>query len=294
MPEISDVTIVGYGVMGAGIADDFSRAGITTTVISRRADELISTPQALTFQRSLPDQAPDLLIECLPEDFDLKRRLFAEAAARYQNKTILASNTSGLALQDLAPGRSVPFLGIHYCYPPNVIPLVEIIRLPDTADETVEAVRHTIVRTGKIPLVLNEPVLGGIVNRLQHAMYREAYALIDRDVVSAHDIDLAAKRVLGPRMAVTGLIEQKDISGLANHAVSQAQLLPTLSQSTNVAAALRAKTNSGDTGLRSGVGFYDWRGQNPRHVASKVEAQLKRVLAAQDGAPVFWSEAGGD
>jgi len=97
-----------------------------------------------------------------------------------------------------------------------------------TSRAEVDRVADALRRTGKEPVVLYKPIVGFLVNRLQHAILHEAYYLIEAGVASAEDIDHAARRMLAPRMCLNGLIQQKDISGLKIHADAQESIVPKL------------------------------------------------------------------
>src|SRR3546814_3027106 len=108
-------------------------------------------------------------------------------------------------------------------HPAEALPLVEVIRVPQTTDDTFARCIAALKRTGKDAIVLNRPVEGFLFNRLQHAILHEAYYLIEQGIVTHEDVDKAAKWLLGPRCCVTGLIEQKDISGLDTHAIARSE-----------------------------------------------------------------------
>jgi 3-hydroxybutyryl-CoA dehydrogenase len=121
-------------------------------------------------------------------------------------------------------------------------------------------------------------VIGFLINRLQHAILHEAYHLIEQGVVSAEDVDNVAKWLLGPRMCVTGLIEQKDISGLDTHALAQRGIVPHLYHGAEPCRLLQDKYQRGQLGVKTGVGFYDWRNRDVGAYKKKAAATLERLL----------------
>jgi len=137
-------------------------------------------------------------------------------------------------------------------------------------------------RTGKEPVVLYKPIVGFLVNRLQHAILHEAYYLIENGVASAADIDHAARRLLAPRMCLNGLIQQKDISGLKIHADAQASIVPELFHNNAPNPMLQAMAAHGETGLAAGKGFYDWDGCDLNAVRKQASAQLTRLMQFLD------------
>src|SRR6266581_1325665 len=124
--------------------------------------------------------------------------------------------------------RPERFLGVHYFMPADTATVVEVMAGLATSRADVDRVADALRRTGKEPVVLYKPIVGFLVNRLQHAILHEAYYLIEAGVASVEDIDHAARRMLAPRMCLNGLIQQKDISGLKIHADAQASIVPRL------------------------------------------------------------------
>lgn len=291
--KVQNVVVVGFGRMGEGIAATFAAAGANVTVVSRRHSQLRDLPDRVSATGALPAAAPDLLVECLPESLQLKTELFTYAASKYGSTTLLASNTSSLPLEDLHEGAP-RFVGLHFSHPPDIVPLVEIIRVAHTTDHDVVYVREFLRRCGKQPLVIAKPVLGGLVNRLQHAMLNEAYQLMDHGAVCASDVDLVARELLGPRMSITGLIEQKDLSGLANHLKTQERLVPDLYASQQVADVLKTLVAAGNEGLASGRGFYNWAGIDADKVRRQVNESLQTLIETKAGLPPLRATTSGD
>ena len=282
MPDhIEHVMVVGYGTMGRGIVASFAGAGFRTTVLSRNPARIGDLPPGAEAVDAPPGDAPDLIIEAVPETMAIKRELLARMEAAYGGAPILASNTSSLPLDELAGELDTParFIGVHYMHPADVLPMVEVIRTSQTGDETLARTVAALKRTGKTSIVLNRPVVGFLINRLQHAILHEAYYLISEGVVTAKDVDDVANWLLGPRMSVIGLIRQKDISGLEVHALVQRGLVPELCHSAESQPAIQRKLENGQLGIKTGVGFYDWRHTDVRAYRSRAADKLARLFA---------------
>jgi 3-hydroxybutyryl-CoA dehydrogenase len=127
--------------------------------------------------------------------------------------------------------------------------------------------------------VLERPINGYLINRLQHSILHEAYNLLASGIASAEMIDGVAKRLLGPRMCITGLLEQKDLAGLEMHAQAQRSIVPTLAHTNVPNAYVQDMVARGDVGVRSGRGFYDWRGKDTTGTQKKANERLQRLLA---------------
>jgi len=279
--SIQTVLIYGYGVMGRGVAKTFADAGFTTLVKSSRAGKLAGLPAKVTAAERLPDKAPDLVIEFVPEDARLKQAVYAEVEAAYgENTPLVATGTSGLDLVELSRKmkRRERFLGVHYFMPADVAPVVEVMAGLATPREDVDLVADALRRTGKEPVVLYKPIVGFLINRLQHAILHEAYYLIEAGVASAEDIDHAVRRMLAPRMCLNGLIQQKDISGLKIHADAQESIVPKLFHNAVPNPMLQTMVALGRTGLTAGKGFYDWSGCDAEAVRRQASSQLAKLL----------------
>jgi 3-hydroxybutyryl-CoA dehydrogenase len=174
--------------------------------------------------------------------------------------------------------RRERFLGVHYFMPADVAPVVEVMAGLATSREDVDRVADALRRTGKEPVVLYKPIVGFLINRLQHAILHEAYYLIEAGVATAEDIDHAARRMLAPRMCLNGLIQQKDISGLKIHADAQESIVPKLFHNATPNPMLQTMVALGRTGLSAGKGFYDWSGCDAEAVRTQASSQLARLL----------------
>jgi 3-hydroxybutyryl-CoA dehydrogenase len=285
--DIHSVLVIGSGAMGWGILRSFAGSGFEATLLSRNPNRLPPLPEGARAVGDLPADPPDLIIESIPEKMDLKVDLFRRLGGTYGDGPIAASNTSGLPLEDLAAAYGHPrrFVGIHYFHPADVTPLVEVVPVADIDGSVVRQTVAALAKTGKESLVLKRPVAGFLVNRLQHAILHEAYSLIDQGIVSAEDVDRVAQRLLGPRMCISGLIRQKDLSGLDTHALAQQAIVPHLWHGAEPSRVLQDKYEHGDLGLKTGRGFYDWSGRDPALVRKTAAERLARLLAFLDKKP---------
>lgn len=283
--KIQSVLIYGYGVMGQGVARTFAKAGFDTIIRSSRAAELKDLPPGVRAVAALPDTPPDLVLELVPEEVQTKQAVYLEVEAKYPGAgVIIATGTSGLDLVELAKPLKHPerFVGLHYFMPADQALVVEVMAGPDTPRELVDLCADVLRRTGKEPVVLYKPIVGFLVNRLQHAILHEAYYLIENGVASAADIDHAARRMLAPRMCVNGLIAQKDLSGLVIHAGAQASIVPELFHNGIPNPMLQAMVKSGETGTAAGKGFYDWDGCDTAAVRRQASVQLAKLTEFLD------------
>jgi 3-hydroxybutyryl-CoA dehydrogenase len=274
-----NVLVVGSGVMGKGIAKSFVQGGVSCAIVSRDPAS-VHAPKGIPVFSELPSEKPDLIIESVPEEADIKASWYARIQDAYPQGVPLASNTSALDLETLSQTLRQPewFLGVHYFMPADVTPIVEVASISKTRPEAVEAAVGALKAAGKKPIVLKKAVTGLLINRLQHAILHEAYQMIDDGVVSVDDVDLIAREMLGPRMCITGLIEQKDLSGLDVHALAQRTLVPRLGLSRAPARCLQDLFEAGHLGVKTGKGFYDWSVRDGQARKQEGAEKLARLL----------------
>lgn len=286
------LAIVGAGNMGNAIASLFASHGWETLLIdpSQAAREksrerlLQALPQGsglLSWDADLQAaQDASLIIEAAPEILSLKQSIFAELEACCPASTVIATNTSGISINQLAAGLKNPerFIGTHFFTPADIIPLVEVIVCEQTLPEHSEYVSSLLRSVGKLPVLVRKDIPGFIANRLQHALAREAMSLLEKDVASAEDIDTVAKWALGIRLAITGPLEQRDINGLDVHHAITEYLYPDLENRQTASRELSERVAHGQLGVKSGHGFYDWTAPERRALLEEKQATLQALV----------------
>jgi 3-hydroxybutyryl-CoA dehydrogenase len=311
------VGVVGAGLMGHGIAQVFALAGAEVSVsdpdpaalaslgerIGANLDSLGLDRGALDRVAAAPGLAEvasgaDLVIEAAPEDLELKRRVFAQLEREAPAEAILATNTSVIAIGDVAAGAATPerIVGTHFWNPPYLINLVEVIEAEATAAATVARTIEILGDAGKTPVHVRRDVPGFVGNRLQHAMWREALALIDEGVCDAETVDLVAREGFGARLATIGPVENADLVGLDLTESVHAYLLPHLDRSTEPAAGLRERVERGELGAKSGRGYFEWPEGAAAATRERLIAHLRNAAAGPDrqrgGSPVMGPTSG--
>jgi len=277
---INNVLVAGSGVMGRGIAAAFARGGFSVAVLSRDPAKVGGLPGQVAVITDPDAFEPDLVVESVPERMDPKHALYERIEAAYGGRPILATNTSGLPLAALSERLRYPkrFAGLHYCQPADVVPLVEVAPGPETAPTVMASLDAAVRACRQIPLVLGKAPPGLLINRLQHALMHEAYYLIEQGIASAADVDLVARMFLGPRFCVTGMIEQKDLSGIDTHAYAQAAIVPALHHGAEPSRLVQEMARGNRIGVKSGTGFYDWSGRDTDAYRNEAKTKLDRLL----------------
>ena len=220
----------------------------------------------------------EFVVESITENLEAKQALFEQMDAIAPRQTVLASNTSGLPITTLG-ARMVHqdrIGGSHFVQPGHIVPVVEVIRGQKTSDEAMDRSCEVWERLGRITLRVHKDGPGFLVNRLQHAVIREAVHLLVTGVADAEAIDQAIELGLAPRFTTAGPLKQRDINGLKMHVRVAEHLWKELGSWEEPLAYLQAMVARGETGLDSGKGYYDWSGQDPTAVRSEKDEQLIR------------------
>jgi 3-hydroxybutyryl-CoA dehydrogenase len=300
--------VIGAGRMGADIALAFALGGWHCQVVEteqsvrerataywRQELKRLRTSQTIRFIRMHAEaetvdwKHADLAVECVFEDLDTKRKLLKSIEPRMRSNAIIATNTSSLRVSDVTSvlKEKSRGAGLHFSVPSHVMLAVEITRGRRTSDRTMKTLTSWMKNMGKVPIVINRDVPGMVINRIQHAMYREIYHLIDEGIASVETIDLAVRFGFGFRYWMLGPVVSRDIHGLPVHLAVSKQLYPTLHNGKTPSRKLRQLVKDGHHGVRTGRGFYTWDpktvGSRLTHFTELLEDTLKRVT--QRGKP---------
>ena len=163
------------------------------------------------------------------------------------------------------------------------MPLVEVVRGPDTSDETVETTTAIFESVGKKPVVLAKESLGFIGNRLQFALLREALSIVDKGIASAEDVDTVVKTSFGRRLAVAGPFEVFDIAGWDTIAKIIDQLFPDLDSSAAIPSSISGMVSRGELGVKSGSGFYEWDNPSVNALRGRIASTLSMLENMSQG-----------
>ena len=304
--DINRITIVGAGLMGHGIALEFSLAGYnvcihditdnkllqaienirtnlqmlikTGTITQNQAESVLKNIHSGTELKNMVEEA-DVVIESVSENLELKQKIFHKLDQLCPEHTILASNSSTLMPGMLASATQRPdkVLVAHYFNPPYLLPLVEIVRHKETSDESVTAIYDLLTRAGKSPAIVQKEVPGFIGNRLQLALLREALSIVEQGIATPQDVDIVVKNGFGRRFAAAGPFEILDIAGWDLVMAATQYVLPDLESSTNISPVLKDKVEKGELGVKTGKGFYDWTPESAGELKQKIGHLLVKI-----------------
>jgi 3-hydroxybutyryl-CoA dehydrogenase len=296
--EQMNIGVVGGGLMGHGITYLLAAGGHRVGIFEPSPDVRASLPDRLrsigelldadmqvldriTVHDQLSDavHAAQFVFEAAPEKLDLKQRIFADLEALVAPDAVLASNSSAIPSTEI--GRHLKHrervVGTHFWNPPHLVPLVEVIQTEWTSDEVVRRTMELLAAAGRQPVHVRRDIPGFIGNRLQHALKREAIALVAAGVCDAETIDTVVKSGFGARMAVLGPMEQSDLVGLDLTLDISNVLVADLDRTAGPHPYLREKVNAGKLGMKTGEGFRRWTPEQ----AEAVRERLGRFLAEQ-------------
>ena len=294
------VAIIGAGLMGHGLAQVFAEAGAEVAVhdpvpealgslrarVRSNLEQLGRAPDAaerIAACRQLEQavEGAELVIEAAPEDPELKRSIFAALDRLTPPEAILATNTSVIPIGEVAAGasRQDRVLGTHWWNPPYLIPLVEVVQARGTAPDAVRRTIELLRAAGKEPVHVKRDVPGFVGNRLQHALWREAIALVADGVCDAETVDTVVKRSFGLRLPVLGPLENADLVGLDLTLAIHEQVLPHIDRSPGPSPYLRDLVHEGRLGMKTGAGFRKWQPGEPARVHASLAEHLRSITA---------------
>ncbi len=301
------IAVIGAGLMGHGIAQEFATVGYTVYLhdvteekieaafariesnLNMLADNAIIARDAIaptmcrlqgsTMLTEIAQHA-DFVIEAVPENLALKQQIFEQLDATCHPHTILASNTTALMPSQLAEKTNRPdkVLNTHYFNPPFLIPLVELIRGPETSDETVSVASDLLTTLGKKPAIIEKEALGFVGPRLQAALIREAFSIVEQGIATAETVDMVVRSSFGRRLSVAGPFEVFEFAGWDLVLDAFETLYRDLNSSPDINPLLRKMVETGKLGVKSEKGFYDWHEDKVQEAQARMSSALIGLL----------------
>ena len=306
MDEIRKVAVFGAGTMGPGLAQVFATKGYQVALcdISQQAldvacsvlhtnldtfvaNGLLTQEQAqAAFSNVRPTQSvedaaheADFVIECIVERKDAKKALYERLHALCPERTLFTSNTSYLNIFDvMCAERQSRTVIAHWFAPPHIIPLVEVVRGPQTSQATMDLTVELLKHVDRVPVVMEKFVPGFCINRIQRILGREIFFLLDNGYMTAEQLDIAVKASIIPRSMVLGLVQRYDFTGLdlsAKNLENTEFLEPPLD---NYPRSLVEHVERGELGVKSGKGFFDYGGRKLEEILQERDVALLEVF----------------
>ncbi|MGN1140037.1 MAG: 3-hydroxyacyl-CoA dehydrogenase family protein [Oliverpabstia sp.] len=221
----------------------------------------------------------DIVIENLAENEEVKKMIFSQLDQYCDDDVVFSSDTSTMNIFEFVKISHPERLIItHFFNPAHVMPLVELVRGPETSDETAEMTKSFLEGTGKKVAVLNKCIPGFILNRITLAVFREAAHIAEEGVASPADIDKAIVSTFGPRYAFEGPFGLSDFAGIDIYERLATLLPPVLCSDTECPQLLHDMTSAGKLGVKSGEGFY--RYENEKEARRNRDTKIIKMIAA--------------
>jgi 3-hydroxybutyryl-CoA dehydrogenase len=290
------VAIIGGGIMGGDIATSFAVAGWDAHVMSpsqktrdalpgrvaKGLDRLgaeASLAAAVRAYAELP-QLPwteiELVIEAVTEDLALKHRVFAELETLARADVPLATNTSSFPVTEIGKHLRTRsrVCGAHFFMPAHIVPLVEVICAEFTDPLVADRVEAIMKSAGKVPVMVKKDIPGFLANRMQHALLREAFWLLENGIATPEGIDAAVRYGFGFRFVACGPLMQKEMSGWDTNYFAGSTIYPSLSTASAPPEMFRTMVQKGEIGMKAKKGLWSWSEEEIAREKAKYEKAL--------------------
>jgi enoyl-CoA hydratase/3-hydroxyacyl-CoA dehydrogenase len=299
--KINQITVLGSGIMGHGIAQISAMAGynvnlrdIEQSFLDKAMDKIkwsinklvekqkITSSEAenilnrihpvVDLEQSL--KSSNLVIEAVPEDLNLKKRVYEDIEKFATDEMIFASNTSTLPISEISSFTSRPdkFIGLHFFNPPQLMPLVEIIPGLKTEEQVTELAINLVKEVKKTPIVCKKDVPGFIVNRIFIPLVHEAAYCLDRSNASMVEVDSASKYNMALPM---GIFELADYTGMDVIHKATSEMYSRDKKVIFPHPRIQELYENKELGQKTGKGFYQYQGDNYERVQLTEEAAKK-------------------
>ncbi len=307
LEDIKKIAVLGAGTMGPGIAQTYAMGGYEVTMWTRsentrnkaiaslqaqlktfaeegeiKAEDVDAIFNRISFKLTVEEcvEGADMIQETIVENRDAKVELYQQLAACVKPDVLICSNTSAMNIFEVVPEALLPQMLIcHWYAPPQLIPLVEVVKSEQCPQEYADIAVTLLNNCGKTAVLMKKFIKGYIVNRLQQCLNREVFYLLDNGYCDAEAIDLAAKASFIPRAVVLGLLKRADFGGLdmtANNYKNKSYTMP--EKGDEMPTSLAELVEAGNLGIKTGKGFYDYEGMDIEALKKKRDKQLFEVF----------------
>jgi len=310
MEKLENITIIGAGLMGRGIAQVFACSGhpvwlvdTEEKILKLAKEQVVKNLKQLvqhgisfsdkiekiveristTTEMARACEGCDFVVEAVYENLDLKQQVFVDLDRLCPPEAILCSNTSVMAITEIAERASKRerILGTHWWNPPYLIPLVEVVRAEETEDRCIDAIYDLLTRVGKHPVRVHKDVPGFVGNRLQHALWREAFAIIDDGICDPATVDEVVRNGFGLRLPILGPVENADMVGLDLTLSIHNYILKYLNASPSTSTTLRSRVEQNQLGFKTGKGFQEWSDAEIAASRERLTNYLMKVISQE-------------
>ena len=296
--------VVGAGVMGSGIAQVLAVAGWRVALHDPDPAALSAAPARIRSSLEVLGWNPapvlslvraeaslasavagvELVVEAGPERLAVKQGIFETLDRLTPPETVLASNTSAIPIREIAARvtHRARVLGTHFWNPPQLVRLVEVVQSDDTDPTHIAWTLAVLAQAGMRPVHVQADIPGFVGNRLQHALKREAIALVAAGVCDAETVDTVVKEGFGSRLPYIGPLEQSDLSGLELTLAIHEVLMPSLDVTPVAHPLLVEKVAAGELGASTGQGFRSWAPGQAAALRERVDRALIEAARSRE------------
>ncbi|ONI37947.1 3-hydroxyacyl-CoA dehydrogenase [Candidatus Epulonipiscium fishelsonii] len=279
-----NITVVGSGLMGNALAQVFASIYpvkvlavvdeddyyapvkmnfdimIAAGAATKEEKENVISRITYTKDKTEAYSDADFIIECVPEIMELKQKVLAEIENYCKVDTILATNTSVMSVTEIASlcKHKERVLGAHFWNPGHLIPLVEVVKTEYADDKYIDMTMELLKKVGKKPILCKKDVPGFVANRLQHALWREAFYMVENGIADAKTVDDACKYGPGLRWPVLGPMENSDMVSIQLSYNIHNYILKYLADNHEPSKCLSEMLEKGDNGFSTGKGWQEW------------------------------------
>lgn len=314
---IKKIAVLGAGTMGHGIAETFARAGFSVNLqetyepLRNSVKDTIKVELEQFCEHNLIHEEDikyilerikmfadleeavreaDFVIEAISEEINMKRKIFKELDEYCKPETIIASNTSSFSLEsmtrDISDKRRKKVMICHWYNPAHIMPLIEMSCFGNMSQEDYEKVEKLFEASGKQTIKIHKDIPGLIASRINMAVAREVFSLLEEGAADPKDIDKALKYGPGFSYATTGQLEMADLGGLDIWCTVGDNLLSNMDNSKEANSLLKKKVRNGKLGMKSGEGFFKYseeeKNAKKKEYNDKLITQLKASKKFRD------------
>lgn len=297
--SIKHIGIIGTGMIGTSISVMLTGNGYKTTLLAvndelqKKSEDLYDSFYKDLIDKGIIDDAQaaickkylgytqtyddisecDIVFECVFENVEAKHGVYKEIEANCVCPKAIISTTSALSAEDLVDGLDKykdKMVVAHPFNPPHLVPYVELVKSPYTAEDVPQLVFDLLESAGRKVVVLKKSAPGFIANRLQHALFREAINIVERGIADPEDVDKAAMYSFMPRYTKIGIFEHIDNSGVDLNYDIENYLFPDLSDAKSAPKMICDLMDKKEYGIKSGKGVYDWSKKDMKDFKERV------------------------
>lgn len=287
--------IVGAGLMGCDIAAIFLNAGWHVQAVEPGAAHRQAAPAKMRSSVAqmkgkwdeslmlLPTSLEEvrwegvaIVVETVTEKLSIKQEVFAQLDRIVPPHIPIGSNSSGLRITDIAAhcATAARMANAHFFLPAHLVPLVELAKGEATSDQALDQMQDIFRSVGRVAVRINKDLPGFLANRIQHALMREAFAIIDSGLATPEDVDAAVRYGFGFRYVAAGPILQKELSGLETQLAAATAIYPSLCNDPEPSRGLRKLVDEGRLGTKSLAGYWNWTPEQVQAERARFEAAL--------------------